>query len=534
MERESMKVDVLIVGGGPAGLAAAIRLKQLDESLHICLLEKGAEIGAHILSGCVFEPRALDELLPNWREQDFPITLEANSDEFLYLTEQKSYRLPNPPTMKNHGNYIISLSQLCRKLAEIAESLGIEIYPGFAAHQVKFNDDNEVVGVITGDMGVNKDGSPGPNYQPGMELLAPITLFAEGCRGSLSKQLITHYQLDKDKSPQSYGLGLKEIWRIKESEPGKITHTIGWPLDSKTYGGSFIYHLEDNKIAVGFVVGLDYKNPYLSPFSEFQRFKTHPKIAPLFEGGERLSYGARALNEGGVQATPHLSFPGGALIGDSAGFLNVAKIKGSHTAMKSGMLAAEAVIETLKEKKNQPCYQKTFEHSWVHQELHQVRNVRPGFHYGLWLGLAYAAIDQYLLRGKAPWTFAYNPDHESLDKAATAKKIDYPKPDGKLTFDRASSLYLSGTFHEEEQPCHLTLKDKSVAIDVNYKDYDSPETRYCPAGVYEIVMDNEDKPRLQINAQNCLHCKTCDIKDITQNINWLTPEGSGGPQYSDM
>ena len=533
MERESMEFDVLIIGAGPAGLSAAIRLKQLDESLSVCVIEKGAEVGAHILSGCIFEPRALNELLPDWKEKNFPLTLKAKTDEFCLLTKTKNYRLPTPPTMKNEGNYIISLGTLCRRLAEICEEMGIDVYPGFAASDVVFNDNNQVIGVVTGDMGVNKHGTPSDQYQIGMKLLAKQTLFAEGCRGSLSKKLIAHYQLDKHSSPQSYGLGLKEIWRVKSSTPGEITHTIGWPLDNKTYGGSFIYHLEENKVAIGFVVGLDYENPYLSPFEEFQRFKTHPAIKPLLEGGERLSYGARALNEGGLQAIPQTSFPGGLLIGDSAGFLNVAKIKGSHTAMKSGMLAAEAVVDAFKKEHASASYDKSLKKSWVHQELYQARNLRPAFHYGLWPGLLYSAIDQYLLRGKAPWTFSYNPDHLSLKKAAKAKPIHYDKPDNVITFDRSSSLYLSGTFHEEDQPCHLQLAKENIAIEINYHEYASPETRYCPAGVYEIITE-DNKPRLQINAQNCLHCKTCDIKDMTQNINWVTPEGGGGPQYGDM
>ncbi len=532
MERESMEFDVLIIGAGPSGLAAAIRIKQLDASISVCVLEKGSEVGAHILSGCVFEPRALNELLPNWSQEDFPITLKAKSDEFSLLTKRSKYRLPTPKPMHNEGNYIISLGLLCRKLAEVAEHLGVEIFPGFAAKGVVFNEHDEVMGILTCDLGINRDGSQSAQYQPGMKLLAKQTLLAEGCRGSLSKKLIKHYRLDRNAKPQSYGIGFKEIWQVKENDPGHIMHTIGWPLDHKTYGGSFIYHLEDNKIAVGFVVGLDYQNPYLSPFSEFQRFKTHPSIKPLFEGGERLSYGARALSEGGLQSIPILNFPGGALIGDSAGFLNVPKIKGSHTAMKSGMLAAEQLIEAFKDDKPSLDYRQKFKESWLYQELNMARNIRPAFHYGLLPGLIYSAIDQYVFQGKAPWTFGYQPDHLSLKKASEVRPIEYPKPDNKITFDKASSVYLTGTFHEENQPVHLELLEPDKAIKINYKEYASPETRYCPAGVYEIIEENGE-PMLQINAQNCIHCKTCDIKDITQNINWIPPE-SGGPQYNGM
>lgn len=536
VERESMSYDVVIVGAGPSGLSAAIRLKQLDDSLSVCVLEKGAEVGSHILSGCVFEPRALNELLPGWENQDFPLSLKATTDRFYYLTQNRALRLPTPKTMHNQGNYIISLGQLCQKLASIAEAMGIEIYPGFAGSDLLFNDNNEVIGVATGDMGINKQGEKTPQYQPGMALMGKLTLLAEGCRGSLSKQVIKHYQLDKKANPQSYGIGFKEIWHVKKSEPGSIIHTVGWPLDKATYGGSFIYHLADNKVALGFVIGLDYRNPFLNPFNEFQRFKTHPTIKPLLENGERISYGARALNEGGLQALPHLSFPGGALIGDSAGFLNVPKIKGSHTAMKSGMLAAESAHTYLQQEKSSELfsYDDKLKQSWVYDELYRVRNVRPAFHYGLFMGLAYSAIDQYVLFGKAPWTFQYQTDHEQLRQKDKANKIDYPKPDNQLTFDRTSSVFLSGVFHEENQPCHLVLTDPSIAIDKNYKLFDSPETRYCPAQVYEIVEDSSGQASLQINAQNCIHCKTCDIKDPYQNINWRPPEGGGGPNYKEM
>lgn len=538
MERESMSYDVLIVGGGPAGLSAAIKLKQLSPELSVCLIEKGAEIGAHILSGAVLETKALDELLPNWRDQNFPINQAVTSDHFLYLTSQKALPLPVPPTMKNHQNYIISLSDVCKRMSEIAEDFGVEIYPGFAGSEVLFDDNEHVIGVATGDMGVDKKGKQTPNYQMGMALYAKQTLLAEGCRGSLTKSLIQKYDLQKNACPQTYGIGFKEIWQVKENSPGTVAHTIGWPLDRKTYGGSFIYHMEDNKIAIGFVIGLDYQNPWLSPFDEFQRFKTHSSIKALLEGGERLTYGAKALSEGGLQSIPKLTFPGGMLIGDTAGFLNVAKIKGSHTAMKSGMIAAQAVVDFLQieEKKPQEImqFEQEINNSWIQQELYQVRNVRPAFTKGLLPGLIYNAIDQYLLHGKAPWTFKHKADHMTLKPATSMPKINYPKPDNKLTFDKPSSVFLAGTFHEENQPAHLKLANPNIAIDINLNKYESPESRYCPAGVYEIVKDDENAARLQINAQNCIHCKTCDIKDPSQNINWTPPEGGGGPNYNSM
>jgi len=540
-----MEFDCVIVGAGPSGLAAAIRLAQLSREkgaeLSICVIEKGAEVGAHILSGAVFEPRALDELIPDWREKGAPLNVPAKDDQFLFLTEKRSFRLPTPPQMHNHGNFIISLGNVCRWLAEQAEALGVEIYPGFAAAEVLYDDNGAVKGVATGDMGIGRDGEPGPNHQPGMELLGRVTLFAEGCRGSLTKTLFERFELRRHAQPQTYAIGIKELWEIEPAkhEEGKIVHTIGWPLDTRTYGGSWLYHFENNQISIGFVIGLDYQNPHLSPFDEMQRFKTHPKIKPLLEGGRRVGYGARALTEGGLQSLPQLVFPGGALIGDTAGFLNVPKIKGSHTAMKSGMLAAEAAFEALSSGAARPTlesYPERFEQSWLKEELYAVRNTRPAFKWGMWPAIAYNAIDTYVFRGKAPWTIAHHgPDHRSLKKAKDAPKISYPKPDGVITFDKLSSVFLSNTNHEEDQPCHLQLMDPAVPVRINLEDYDAPEQRYCPAAVYEIVRDDDgSNPRLQINAQNCVHCKTCDIKDPTQNINWVTPEGGGGPVYTNM
>ncbi len=542
MSRESMDFDVVIVGAGPAGLSAAIKLAQMANNkqteLSICVIDKGSEIGSHILSGAILEPRSLDELLPDWKEKGAPVSTAVTTEKFKFLTTNKAYSLPTPPSMHNEGNYIISLGNLCRWLAEQAESMGIDIYPGFAAAEVLFNEDGSVRGIATGDMGVGSDGEPTDNFEPGMELLARQTLFAEGCRGSLSKHLMSQFNLRDNVEPQTYGIGLKELWEIEpeKHQQGHVFHSIGWPLDTETYGGSFLYHLENNQVVVGFVLGLDYKNPHLSPYEEFQRFKNHPSIRPILEGGKRISYGARAISEGGLQSIPKLTFPGGCLIGDSAGFLNVAKIKGSHTAMKSGMLAAEAVFETLQtEDSNEATsYTDNFKNSWLHDELHQVRNIRPGFQKGLWRGLTNAAIEAYITKGKGSKTLSHHEDHSQLGKASDYPKIDYPKPDGVITFDRLTSVSLSGTFHEENQPVHLTLKDTSVPINVNLKDYDAPEQRYCPAGVYEIIEDEGKEPKLQINSQNCIHCKTCDIKDPTQNINWVTPEGGGGPNYPNM
>jgi len=546
VERESMQYDVVIVGAGPSGLAAAIRLKQLAErdarEISVCVLEKGSEVGAHIMSGAIIEPRALDELIPDWKEKGAPLNTAASDDHFLYLTETESIRLPTPPQMHNHGNYIVSLGNVCRWLGQQAEALGVEIYPGFAAAEVLYHEDGSVKGVATGDMGIGRDGEKTSSWQPGMELWAKQTLFAEGCRGSLTKTLLERFKLNANSDPQTYGIGIKELWEVKPElhRAGTVTHTVGWPLDSKTYGGTFLYHLEDNLVAVGFVLGLDYANPYLSPFEEFQRFKTHPAIRPLFEGARRIAYGARALSEGGIQSQPKLTFPGGALIGDCAGFLNVAKIKGSHTAMKSGMLAAEAVFDLLAapqaadggEAKSYPL---AYRKSWVYDELWRVRNVRPSFRFGLWLGVAYSALDTYVFRGRAPWTLHQkHADHQSLLPANEVEPIVYPKPDGVLTFDRLSSVFISSTNHSEDQPIHLRLKDASVPISLNLAIYAAPETRYCPAGVYEIVTDAGGQARMQINAQNCVHCKTCDIKDPSQNINWSVPEGGGGPNYPNM
>lgn len=541
--RDSMDFDVVIVGAGPSGLSAAIRLKQLSQEkgkdISVCVLEKGSEIGAHLLSGAVFETRALDELIPDWKDKGAPLTCEAGTDHFLYLTEKKSYRLPTPPQMKNHGNYIISLGQLCQWLGTQAEAMGVEIYPGFAANEVLYNEDGHVKGVATGDFGIGKDGEKTENYQRGMELHAKQTIFSEGCRGSLTRMLFDKYDLRKDCDPQTYGLGIKEIWEIKPENhsTGKIIHTTGWPMDSKTYGGSWMYHMENNLISIGFVVGLDYQNPHLSPFEEMQRFKTHPEIRKYLKDGRRVSYGARALSEGGLQSLPKLTFPGGVLVGDTAGFLNVPKIKGNHTAMKSGMLAAEAIFEHLTSETQSAeasAYSDKFKASWVYDELYRVRNIRPSFHKGFWFGLLYSACDTVILRGKAPWTFKNHNDHDTLIKAADAPKIQYPKPDGILTFDRLSSVFISNTNHEENQPAHLRLIDENAPTGHNLPLYDEPAQRYCPAGVYEIVNNDKGEPALQINAQNCVHCKTCDIKDPQQNIVWTVPEGSGGPNYSGM
>ncbi len=543
MAHESMHYDLVIVGAGPAGLSAAIRYAQLckdaNKEPRVCVLDKGAQVGAHIISGAVFDPCALNELLPDWKMRDAPIHTPTIKDEFLYLTKQKAYTLPIPRQMKNHGNYIISLGQLCQWLAKIAESLGVEIYPGFAATAALFNEKNEVVGIATGDMGVDKNGLAKKSFQAGMHLYAKQTLLAEGCRGSLSQQLIKHYHLTKKNQVQSYGLGLKEVWEIvpEKHKAGTVTHTLGWPLDNKTYGGSFIYHWGNHLITIGLVIGLDYQNPYLDPYLEFQRFKHHPAIVKLLEGGQCISYGARAINEGGWQCLPKLTFPGGMLTGDSAGFLNVPRIKGSHTAMKSGMLAAQTVFEAITTQSSTTdltAYEEHVKKSWLKKELYSARNIRPGFHLGLWPGLLYAAMDTYIFQGHAPWTLSYTADHLALLRAKNCKPIAYPKPDGVYSFDKMVSVSRTNVFHEENQPIHLTLKNPQIAIAINWRQYAGPEARYCPAGVYEFIDDEQGKKKLQINAQNCIHCKTCDIKDPTQNITWVPPEGGGGPNYTNM
>jgi electron-transferring-flavoprotein dehydrogenase len=536
MARESMQYDVVVVGAGPAGLAAAIRIKQLSAETSVCVLEKGSEVGAHILSGAVMDPIALTELIPDWKAKGAPLNTPVTEDRFLFLTQESSYKTPNfllPQCFQNHGNYVGSLGNLTRWLGQQAEAAGVEIFPGFAAQEILFEGD-AVKGVATGDMGIGKNGEKTGAYQPGMELHGKYTFFAEGCRGHLGRQLEEKLRLRP--TPQTYGIGLKELWEVKPEvhKPGLVIHTAGWPLESDVYGGSFLYHQENNQIAVGFVVGLGYQNPYLSPFEEFQRFKTHPAIRGFFEQGKRISYGARAIAAGGLQSLPKLVFPGGALLGDDAGFLNASRIKGSHAAIKSGMLAAEAAVEAVKAGRARDelaAYPEAFRNSWLYDELHKARNFKPWMSKGLHLGALMVGIDQVLFRGRAPWTLGHKgADNAQTEPAAEFSPISYPKPDGKLTFDRLSSVFVSNTNHSEDQPAHLTLKDASVPVKINLEKYAGPEARYCPAAVYEFV----DGPKLQINAQNCVHCKTCDIKDPTQNIVWVAPEGGGGPNYPGM
>ena len=541
-----MEFDVVIVGAGPAGLAAAIKLRQLSaaagEDISVTVIEKGSEVGAHILSGAVFDPRALNELIPDWKDKGAPLNTVATHDVFRFLTKKRGFNLPGfllPPQMRNHGHYIVSLGNLCRWLATQAEALGVEIFPGFAASEVLYHEDGRVKGIATGDMGLAKDGSRKASFEPGIELHAKYTLFAEGVRGSLTKGLFERFDLRRDVQPQTFGIGIKELWEVpaEKHRPGHVQHTFGWPLDTRTYGGTFLYHLEDNLVSLGLVVALDYENPYLSPFDEFQRVKTHPAFKSVLEGGKRIAYGARAINEGGYQSIPKTVFPGGALIGCCAGFLNVPKLKGSHAAMKSGMLCAEAAFDALTRgsagEEVLESYESATRKSWVTKELREVRNCRPAFRWGLLAGTLISGFELWT-RGILPWTLGHHSDHESLKPASACKKIDYPKPDGVLSFDKPSSVFLSNTNHEEDQPVHLTLKDAGVPISINLSQYDAPEQRYCPAGVYEIVEEPGQGPRLQINAQNCVHCKTCDIKDPTQNINWVVPEGGGGPSYPNM
>jgi electron-transferring-flavoprotein dehydrogenase len=548
--REAMEYDVLVVGAGPGGLAAAIRIKQLaakqGNEVSVVVLEKGSEPGAHILSGAVMDPRAITELMPDWKEKGAPLHQPVTGDDVLFLSEKGAWRTPDwlvPGPMHNEGNYVISLGNVVRWMAQQAEALGVEIFPGFPAAEVLYNDDGSVKGVATGNLGVGRDGEPTENFQLGMELHAKYTLFAEGARGHLGRQLIAKYKLDEGRDPPSWSIGIKELWEIDpaKAKPGLVVHTAGWPVDPHTFGGGFLYHMEDNKVTLGYVLGLDYRNPWMSPFEEMQRWKTHPRIRSVLEGGKRLGYGARAINNGGLQCLPKPVFPGGALLGCDAGFMNAARIKGSHAAIKSGMLAAEAAyaaVTTGRQHDELTAFPEAFEKSWLHEELNASRNFKPWFKKGLWVGSLMMGIEQWLLPKlgvkSPPWTLhRHQPDHACLLQADQCEKIDYPRPDGKLTFDRLSSVFLSNTNHAEDQPSHLTLKDAAIPVQVNLARYAGPESRYCPAAVYEFVDDGTGQ-RLQINAQNCVHCKTCDIKDPTQNIVWVTPEGGGGPNYVSM
>ena len=540
VNRESMDYDVVVVGAGPSGLATAIKIKQLNPDINVCILEKGSEVGAHILSGNVFETRALDELIPDWREKDSPIKTKVSKEKFLFLSKNKSLSWPTwllPSVQKNHNNYIISLANLCRWLATEAENLGVEIFPGFAASKILYSEDNKVLGVQTGDMGIDKNGNNKDSFEPGININAKVTVFAEGCRGHLGKELIKKYNLSEGKSPQQYGIGFKEIWEIDESqhEEGLVMHTAGWPLDNSTYGGSFCYHAEKKQIFLGYVIGLDYKNPYLSPYDEFQKFKTHPAIRKILTNGKRIAYGARALIEGGLQSLPKMYLPGALLVGCDAGTLNMPKIKGSHTAMKSGIIAGETIVDYLINSKPLSEYEKKFNNSWLYKELYAARNVKPSFNWGLIPAIIFTGIDQIIFRGKLPFTLKHkHADHETLQLAKNSEKIEYPKYDGVFTFDKTSSVYLTGTNHEDDQPVHLKLKDKDLPINYTLSEYDEPSQRYCPAGVYEVDKTDPLIPKFIINAQNCIHCKTCDIKEPSQNITWVVPEGSGGPNYANM